>query len=98
MVFFANLPSHLPPDTSFCLFRVLQEALLNSAKHSGGRRFKVELFGASDAIHLTVRDSGLGFNSEAAMKGRGTIRRVYAEVCYAPDLPKQFDVEVQTAH
>jgi signal transduction histidine kinase len=60
-----DLPNYLPPHVSTCLFRVLQEALRNSAKHSGVHHFAVELRGSSDAIHLTVRDSGLGFNPEA---------------------------------
>ena len=66
-----DLPSPLPLDVSVSLFRVLQEALQNSAKHSGVRQIDVELFEASNAIHLIVRDLGLGFDPEAAMKGRG---------------------------
>ena len=66
-----DLPSSLPPDISLCLFRVVQEALHNSAKHSGVRRFEVRLWGASSEIHLTVSDAGAGFDSEAAGDGRG---------------------------
>jgi PAS domain S-box-containing protein len=66
-----DLPSPLPPDISLCLFRVLQEALHNSAKHSGVRRSEVRLWGASGEIHLTVSDGGSGFDSEAAKEGRG---------------------------
>jgi signal transduction histidine kinase len=66
-----DLPSPVPPDISLCLFRVLQEALHNSAKHSGVRHFEVQLWGTSDEIHLTVRDSGAGFDREAARKSRG---------------------------
>ena len=66
-----DLPKSLPQDVSVSLFRVLQEALRNSVKHSGVRQFKVELFEASDAIHLRVSDSGLGFDPDAAMKGGG---------------------------
>ena len=66
-----DLPSPLSPDISLCLFRVLQEALHNSAKHSGVRHFEVRLWGMSDEIHLTVRDSGAGFDREAAKESRG---------------------------
>jgi signal transduction histidine kinase len=66
-----DLPSPLSPDISLCLFRVLQEALHNSAKHSGVRRFEVRLWGASDEIHLAVSDSGAGFDSEVARQSRG---------------------------
>jgi PAS domain S-box-containing protein len=66
-----DLPSSLSPDISLCLFRVLQEALHNSAKHSGVRQFEVRLWGTSDEIHLTVKDSGAGFDREAAKESRG---------------------------
>jgi PAS domain S-box-containing protein len=61
----------LPPDLSLCFFRVLQEALHNSAKHSGVRRFEVRLWATSEEIHLTVKDFGAGFDREAARLGRG---------------------------
>jgi signal transduction histidine kinase len=66
-----DLPSPPPLNVSVSLFRVLQEALHNSAKHSGVRQIEVELSEESNAIHLIVRDSGLGFNPEQAMKGKG---------------------------
>jgi PAS domain S-box-containing protein len=66
-----DLPSPLSPEISLCLFRVLQEALHNSVKHSGVRHFEVGLWGTSDEIHLTVSDSGAGFDSEAARESRG---------------------------
>src|SRR5208282_878521 len=66
-----DLPSPLPPDISLCFFRVLQEALHNSAKHSGVRHFEVRLWGTSDEVHLTVSDSGSGFDIEAARTSQG---------------------------
>ena len=66
-----DLPATLSVDISLCLMRVLQEGLDNSAKHSGARHFEVELFGTSEAIHLTLHDSGIGFDSQAAMRGPG---------------------------
>jgi len=66
-----DLPSPVPPDISLCLFRVLQEALHNSVKHSGVRRFEARLWGTSGQIDLMVQDSGVGFDSEAAKKSRG---------------------------
>jgi signal transduction histidine kinase len=66
-----DLPSPVPPDTALCFFRVLQEALHNSAKYSGVRRFEVRLWGTSDEIHLTVVDSGVGFDREATKERHG---------------------------
>ena len=66
-----DMPSLLSPDISLGLFRVLQEALHNSAKHSGVKYFEVRLWGTLDEIHLTVKDSGAGFDREAAKTSRG---------------------------
>lgn len=66
-----GVPSPVPVEISLALCRVLQEALRNSAKHSGERQFEVELFGTSAAIHLTVSDSGSGFDPEVAIQGKG---------------------------
>lgn len=61
----------VPRETSLCLFRVLQEALQNAAKHSGVRHFDVDLRDISNEIQLTVRDSGSGFVLEEILKTPG---------------------------
>jgi signal transduction histidine kinase len=66
-----ELSTKPPPEVSHALFRVLQEALHNSVKHSGTQEFEVKLSGASDVIHLAVRDSGVGFDPKVAMKNEG---------------------------
>jgi PAS domain S-box-containing protein len=66
-----DLPVLVSPDISLCFFRVLQEALQNSIKHSGVRYFEVELWGTPGEIDLTVSDSGAGFDIDAAKAGRG---------------------------
>ena len=63
--------SALPREIGLCLFRVLQEALFNAAKHSGVRRMEVELSENSGEIHLTIRDLGKGFDVAAAKQGKG---------------------------
>ena len=67
-----DVPEPLPSDISLCLFRVLQEALHNAAKHSDVEHFDVELWGARDDIHLVITDPGKGFDLAAAKAaGRG---------------------------
>jgi PAS domain S-box-containing protein len=61
-----DLPIPLSPDISLCFLRVLQEALHNSAKHSGVQDIEVRLWGTPNEVHLTVSDSGAGFDHEAA--------------------------------
>jgi signal transduction histidine kinase len=66
-----DLPMHLSPEISLCLFRVLQEALHNGAKHSGVQHFDVQLREDSGGIHLDINDSGRGFDVNTAMHSQG---------------------------
>ena len=66
-----DVPLRLPRDISLCLFRILQEALHNAVKHSGVREFEVELRGTPGAIHLLIRDRGVGFDPRIALAAPG---------------------------
>jgi signal transduction histidine kinase len=66
-----EIPKDLPAKISLCMFRVLQEALQNAIKHSGSRHFEVTLSGDVTEVHLTVSDSGSGFDPERLANGRG---------------------------
>lgn len=66
-----GVPQSLPNEVSLSLFRILQQALHNAVQHSGAEHFKVRLWQESNDIHLTVKDSGTGFDIEAAKRGRG---------------------------
>ncbi len=66
-----DLPTSVPRETSLCFYRVLQEALHNSVKHSGVRRFEVRFWGELNEIHLTIRDSGAGFDLETVKESPG---------------------------
>ena len=63
--------SALPIEIGRSLFRVLQEALHNATKHSGVKRIELQLREDSGEIHLIIRDSGKGFDVEAALQGKG---------------------------
>jgi PAS domain S-box-containing protein len=67
----SGLMKSLAPEISLCLFRVLQEALHNAAKHSGVTRVDVQLWEESGEIQLIVSDSGIGFDVAATMQDRG---------------------------
>jgi len=66
-----DVRSTLPPEIGLCLFRVLQEALHNAAKHSGVKRIEVELSESAGEIHLTIRDLGKGFDVERVKQRKG---------------------------
>jgi PAS domain S-box-containing protein len=61
----------LPLEVGLPLFRVLQEALHNAAKHSGAKRIEVRLSEPSNEVRLTIRDSGTGFDVAGALGGAG---------------------------
>ena len=66
-----SVPKTVPEEISLCLFRVLQEALQNAYKHSGSHLYQVSIRYVGDSICLTVSDSGIGFDLQQAMCGRG---------------------------
>jgi signal transduction histidine kinase len=65
------VPNTLPREVSIALFRVIQEALHNSVKHSGGKHFEVHLQEESRGIELEVSDRGAGFDVSDAKNTRG---------------------------
>jgi len=66
-----GIPKEIPSEAALCLFRVLQEALQNAAKHSGTKQFEVSIKGSLHGIDLTVHDSGVGFDAERVMHEHG---------------------------
>jgi len=56
----ALLAQPLPPATALAAYRVVQEALSNAVRHSGGTQIWVAAQVADGALHLTVRDDGQG--------------------------------------
>ena len=63
-------PVNVPVDLALCLYRIAQEALRNAAKHSGAKEVWVSLAGVDGRIHLTIEDSGRGFDAQA-VRGNG---------------------------
>ena len=66
-----SFPESVPSEASLSVFRVLQETLHNAVKHSGAPRVEVQLRKAGDVIHLTVSDTGKGFDPKGIMKEAG---------------------------
>jgi NarL family two-component system sensor histidine kinase LiaS len=61
----------LAPELEQALFRVVQEALANAAKHSEARHVGVTLSNPQDAVLLEVMDDGCGFVPPPAGQGMG---------------------------
>jgi len=69
--FASDITSFVPPELGLTLLRVTQEALHNALKHSGTGQVEVRLSEDSGKLHLTVSDSGKGFDTEQAWTGKG---------------------------
>jgi signal transduction histidine kinase len=62
----------LSPEVSLCLFRVVQEALTNAARHARARTIRVQLMSSDEHVELSVIDDGIGFEaSERSGSGLG---------------------------
>jgi signal transduction histidine kinase len=58
----------LPPLVQTTMYRILQEALTNVARHARARTVGVELTDDGTVLELVVRDDGTGFDVGAALK------------------------------
>jgi signal transduction histidine kinase len=54
-----------------CVYRVVQEALTNIARHAQARNIEVSVKTSENVISILVRDDGSGFDVEEAGSGKG---------------------------
>ena len=66
-----DLSESLADDVSLGLFRIVQEALTNTVKHSQATLVQVKLFTQCDRLHLQVFDNGQGFDPSKNTTGFG---------------------------
>ena len=66
---FVRLRAEPPPEVAGELFRILQEAITNAIRHSGGTRIRVELAGDDKRLRLLVADDGVGLLPTAERSG-----------------------------
>jgi signal transduction histidine kinase len=53
---------HMPEAHRTCIYRVVQEALTNCARHARAKNIRVSVYGRRDLIKLTILDDGIGFD------------------------------------
>ncbi len=68
-----EIPDHplLDFNTELAIYRVIQEALSNIARHSGASLVTIRLISQPELTLLEINDNGKGFNPDAAGKGFG---------------------------
>jgi two-component system, NarL family, sensor histidine kinase UhpB len=67
---FDDHDGRLPPQVELVLYRVVQEALTNAAKHADAREVRVELVRRRREGVAAVADDGQGFDVEEMMRSR----------------------------
>ena len=76
---------NLADEQKTCIYRVVQEALHNSAKHANARRVRVSLSEVSQRVLLSIEDDGIGFDP-SRLRGMGILgmqeRASRLRICY----------------
>ncbi len=65
--------SRLVPDIENAIYRLVQEALTNIAKHSAADRVSIAVRESNGSVSVEVSDNGIGFDLGAAAAGFGLI-------------------------
>jgi signal transduction histidine kinase len=63
----------LPPETESTIYRVVQEALTNVAKHARADRVEVAVERSNGSIRVQVTDDGCGFDPASPCAGLGLV-------------------------
>src|SRR5580693_8492132 len=61
------------PEVETAMYRIVQEALTNAAKHGNAKRAVVEVHDDETDIQVSVRDDGVGFDPTARADGVGLL-------------------------
>lgn len=77
-----DLPCAVPKEIAINVYRIAQEALRNVSRHARANSVDIALLGREDALHLTIKDNGQGFDTQgkklaglglASMKERASL-------------------------
>ena len=66
-----KVPAQIPPEIASSLYRVVQEALRNVAKHAGKTTVTIVLAGLRNHLFLSIRDRGIGFDQRSVERNGG---------------------------
>jgi signal transduction histidine kinase len=97
-----DVPVNIPAEVSLSVYRIIQECLLNIAKHAKTKSAYVFLERSGGRVALTVKDTGVGFDTREVRSrpalGMGSMRErvrlVNGEISIASEPGKGTRVEV----
>jgi signal transduction histidine kinase len=68
----SGLSENIPDEYRICIYRVVQEALNNAARHSSAKNARVSVSQTADKILVSVADDGRGFDPQR-LRGMGIL-------------------------
>lgn len=67
-----NVSDALPDEHRTCIYRIVQEALNNCAKHANARHVRIALHQELDRLRVSIEDDGKGFDP-SRLRGLGLV-------------------------
>jgi two-component system, NarL family, sensor histidine kinase NreB len=68
-----SFKERLPITVETALYRIVQEALTNAAKHSRARNIHIQLDRSGGLLRCAIRDDGTGFDVSAVLARKGDV-------------------------
>ena len=88
---FHGLEKRMEPATEIVVYRIVQELLNNTVKHSGATTILAQVIRNDNSLSITVEDNGKGFNTDVATIDRGMgLKNIKSRVDY---LKGQIDIK-----
>jgi len=88
---FHGLEKRMEPATEIVVYRIVQELLNNTVKHSGATTILAQVIRNDNSLSITVEDNGKGFNMDDATIDRGMgLKNIQSRVDY---LKGQIDIK-----
>jgi signal transduction histidine kinase len=67
----SSVTQRLPAAVETALYRVVQEALTNAARHARATRIRIEIDRDPDGLRCLIGDDGAGFEVDACVRNGG---------------------------
>lgn len=69
----SQLTTRMPTTVETSLYRIIQEAMTNAARHSGATALSVLISQRDAGVHAIVEDNGSGFDAEAVRRAGASV-------------------------
>lgn len=66
----SSLHGRSAPNIETALYRIVQEALTNTAKHARAKNVEIHLTNVAQTLHCLVQDDGVGFDAPHVLSGK----------------------------